>query len=417
MDDATRRRERLKELLELAQAYKGWSRKDLAKALGRDPTKLIPGSGIPKLDFVVDLAGVLDWSVSAIVACLWNEEAAPDGSLAGTNPDFEAIDQAARDAHRDGQYKNMIELAQQAYDAAETAEQRARACNREAGGWDGLGRYSQVLEVVQRGLRERPIAGDFRRMLQSNLANAYYTLWSLTEASAIAQGLMEYYEKNPPQNLRDQKTQAFAHYVAGHCLRRMVQQEPDDATAHAFKARLALDASRKQYEQLAREMHEDSYAGIAHTCRGGLLELDVELGHRDAIEALDEMVDALDAVVDVQQGPVGDWLESYGWWCIFGCNMALRHVTDDRTLQHYMAIFTNKADEIADALDNWAMRERSFTMQYTRWRRATEATGFEIPNVVDKDDVRLITGTMGRFPAFRNTGWQILKTAQVVRTN
>ena len=39
------RRRRLERLLDLAQVYRGWTRRELAKSLGRDPTKLIPGSG------------------------------------------------------------------------------------------------------------------------------------------------------------------------------------------------------------------------------------------------------------------------------------------------------------------------------------------------------------------------------------
>ena len=115
-------------------------------------------------------------------------------------------------------------------------------------------------------------------------------------------------------------------------------------------------------------------------------------------------------------GLAGDCLESYGWWCIFGCNIALRHLTDERELQSHMAVFTNKADEIAEALDNWSIRERVFTMEHSRWERAVGCTGFDIPRIVDEEDVRVITGTMARFPAFRDTGWEILKSAKVIRT-
>ena len=266
-------------------------------------------------------------------------------------------------------------------------------------------------------MRERPINGEFRRQLQCNLANAYYTLWSLTEASSIAQGIVQWFKENPPTTVRSRKTRSFAHYVAGHTFRRLMGQDPENATTHGFRGKEHLETCIQLYTALAEETGNDSLAGIANTCRGGVMEIEVELGQRDAVDAIDHLVEGLDAVVDTEHGLVGDWLESYGWWCIFGCNIALRHLTDDRQLQHYMAIFTNKADEIADRLDNWSMRERAFTMQYTRWKRAVDATGFEIPNVVDQEDVRLITGTMGRFPTFRETGWQILKTAQVVRSN
>ncbi len=110
----------------------------------------------------------------------------------------------------------------------------------------------------------------------------------------------------------------------------------------------------------------------------------------------------------------GDWLESHGWWSIFGCNITLRHITDERDLQRFMALFTNKADEIADHLDHWALRERVFAMQFEGHQRLIGWTGQEVPVVIDNDDVRLITGTMGRFPRFRETGWSILNAANII---
>ena len=123
----------------------------------------------------------------------------------------------------------------------------------------------------------------------------------------------------------------------------------------------------------------------------------------------------LDAAIDLEAIGSGDWIESWGWWCIFGCNIALRHVQNERTLQQYMAVFTNKAQEIADHLDNWAMRERVFTMEYARRQRFQDWTGIASEWTIDQDDVRVVTGTMGRFPAFRETGWEILQTAKVIR--
>lgn len=421
MDQAAQRRRRMAQLLDLAQTYRGWTRKELARALGRDPTKLIPGSGIPKLDLVVDLAGVLDWPVGVVVGCMWNGD--PAGARESghdlPNADFEALDAASSQAYRQGKYALMIDLAKQAYDIAETPQQRVRACNRQAGGWDGLGRYAKLRDAVQLGLQEREISPDFRRMLQVNLANAYYTLWSLTEAEAISMGLVNWFKDNSAESVRDRIVHAFAHYVAGHTFRRRIAQEPENGTVFGFRAKEHLEISADLHCRLAKELELDSYGGIANTCKGGIVEAQVELDQLDADKALETLVDGLDAVIDMdsEDGPVGDWLESYGWWCIFGCNIALRHLTDERRLQHYMAIFTNKADEIANRSDNWSMRERAFTMQYTRWQRAVDATGFEIPNVIDKEDVQLIAGTMGRFPTFRDTGWRILKTAKVVRSN
>ncbi|NNF44576.1 MAG: hypothetical protein HKO59_18130 [Phycisphaerales bacterium] len=414
MAEAEARRQRLAELLDLAQNYKRWTRKELARTLGRDPTKLIPGSGIPKLDLVVDLSGVLDWPVDDVVAYLWGQKTEIE---AGPADDFETLDQAARAAHRAGEYREMIDHARAAFRAAISAEQRARACNREAGGWDGLGRYSHVLEAVKRGLRQSPVAPEYQRMLQSNLAAAYYSLWSLVEARAIAFELLAHYQDQPPKTTRERKNEAFAHYVLGHTFRRQISREPADAAAAlAARARPHLERGRDLYAALAEELGDESLAGIASTCEGGLLEIDATVGLVDTDEALARIADRLDGVADTSE-LAGDVLESYGWWCIFGCNIALRCLHNERELQQHMAVFTNKADEIAERLDNWSMRERVFTMEHSRWERAVGCTGFDIPRIVDEEEVRVITGAMARFPTFRETGWQILRSAKVIRAN
>lgn len=412
MTPVERRRRRLAHLLELAQNYRGWSRRELARALGRDPTKLIPGSGIPKLDLVVDLAAVLDWSVEDVVGFFWSREEAAEETAEQRSHDFAGLDQQARDAHRSGQYMLMTKLAETAYGIAQTPDERARACNREAGGWDGMGRFQNSLRAVQRGLQEPGVGGELRRMLQSNLANAYYTLWSLVEAKSIAGDLIEWYRHNPPESPRDRRSQAFAHYVRGHAHRRLLGNEHDRAVHFARLAQQDLSLAEQLYLDIERETGDASFAGIANTCRGGRIEVDVTLGLRTPGAAVEAFRRGLDA--DIAEARPGDWLESWGWWCIFACNVILRSISDEQELQHLMAIFTNKADEIAEALDSWTIRERVFTMEHTRWERAVGCTGFQIPHTVDKEDIRVITGTMARFPAFRETGWHILRSARLV---
>lgn len=411
MDQSVRRRQRLAQLLDLAQTYRGWTRKELAKALGRDPTKLIPGSGIPKLDLVVDLAGVLDWPVGDVVELMWCEDHASEPEA----ETFDSLNAATRAAHRDGRYADLTKFARRMYAVAGDANERALACNREAGGWDGLGRYTKVLEAVQRGLQEGPLSTDRRVMLEVNLANAHYSLWHLFEGRATASNLIDRYANDQPKNRLNQVVQAFAHYVRGHALRRMIDVDPSEAELFARDARADLTNSLGLYQGLAKEYEDDSYNGVANTCRAGLIEVDAMLGDREPVEALDELSASLDSVVDSTTCPVGDWLESYGWTCIFGCNIALRHIRDERQLQQYMAVFTNKAEEIANRLDNWAMRERVFTMEYARRQRFLEWTGIETEWTIDHEDVRVVTGTMGRFPNFRRTGWMILQTAKVIR--
>ncbi len=410
MDSAARRR-KLAQLLDLPQVYRDCTRKELAKTLGRDPTKLVPGRGIPKLDLVVELANVIEWPVGDVVDFLWDHQAPAPGD---GDEDFESLDAAARRAHRAGHDRLTIQLARKAYAAAVTPRERVRACHREAIGWERLGRYLEVVQATTRALHEEGVSTVLRRLLQSNLANAYYSLWSLVESRSLARDLIGGYRQHPPRTGPDRKTQALAHAVAGHTLRRMMAVEPKQARTFAASAGKDLEIARTHCERLAGELGDARLGGIANTCRGGIIEVDVELGRRRVTDALAELVRGLDGVRDTSGDVARHHLESYGWWCIFGCNIALRHLSHERDLQQHMAVFTNKADEIANLLDNWSMRERVFSMHYTCWERAAGATCFEMPCVIDRDDIRTITGTMGRFPTFRERGWRILQTARVV---
>ncbi|MCA9312038.1 MAG: hypothetical protein KDA21_12575 [Phycisphaerales bacterium] len=417
MDRSTERRDRLHRLIDLARASRGWSRARLARELHRDPTKLYPESGNPKLDFLVHLAEVLEWPVGEVAAAVWGENAqftplTPERN-GHADESFEALNNACLDRYDSGDFAGMAEIAQQMYTAARTNDQRALACIREAGGWDGLGRYPRSLDAVRRGLAQGQLSVNTRLILQANLANAQYTLWDLTPALGTTQVLAEWYEANPPGTPRDGMRPAFVYYVRGNTHRRLMAIEEESRERHCHAGLADLGLADSLYTRLADELNIPSLHGIANTCRAGMLELQVESGDIAPGLAVDRLLSSLDAVVDLDADASGDLLESYGWSCIFGSNIALRHLSG-RPLQQAMAVFTNKALEIADRLDNWALRERVFTMQYTLHQQIVDATGLDLPYTIDEEDRTLITATMGRFPTFRTVGWQILETARVV---
>lgn len=179
--EAKSRRERLEQLLSLAQTYRGWTRKLLAKSLGRDTTKLVPESGLPKLDLLIDLARVLDWTVDEVANHVWGG-GADKTSRVDSDQDFASLAAASQQAHREGDYMLAVEEARLAASVATPGAERALACVREASGWDGLGRYTRALEATKRGLAEPGVPTDKRLMLQANLAIEYYTLWHLLDA-------------------------------------------------------------------------------------------------------------------------------------------------------------------------------------------------------------------------------------------
>jgi len=410
------RRDRLSQFVDLARIYRRWTRIQTAQALGREPSKVVPESGNPKLDLVVGLAEALDWDVGDVAEGIWRDEAEAYGEIETmAERGFAILDREAIEAHRAGEYRRMTELSRALFLAAHTGSERATAANRLAGAYDGLGRYTKALAALQRGLAEPGVPSHVRMMLEVNLANAHYALWHLVEACSVANSLVERFQSRPAETRTERVVQAFGHYVRGQSERRLIETDPLSGNSHAQRAREDLQIALTSYSALAKEFDDASYAGIANTCTGAIFECDAALGVMDPLRAAEALSAGLDQVVDVVNYPPGDWLESYGWWAIFGCNVVLRGLSGPEMHRH-MAVFSNKTAEIAERMENWSLRERAFTFEHLRRQRMNESLGYATEWLLDDDDVRTVTGTMGRFPSFRETGWRILESARSLHT-
>jgi len=410
------RRDRLTQFVDLARIYRRWTKVQLAQALGREPSKMVPESGNPKLDLVVGLAETLDWDVGDVAEGVWRDDAETYEQVEKmAERGFAVLDREAIEAHRAGEYRRMTELARALALAAQTGVERATAANRLAGAYDGLGRYTKALSALQRGIAEPAVPVNVRMMLEVNLANAHYALWHLVEASAVANTLVERFQQRAPQTRSERVVESFGYYVRGQSRRRMIETDPLSGNVHGENARQDLQIAQSAYATLAREFDDASYAGIANTCAGAIIECDAALGTIEPLRAAELLVEGLEQVVDVANYPPGDWLESFGWWSIFGCNIALRGLSGPE-LHRYMAIFSNKTAEIAERLENWSMRERAFTFEHLRRQRMNESLGYSGDWLLDDDDIRTVAGTMGRFPSFRETGWRILESARALQS-
>ncbi len=134
MHDQLVQRERLCRFVDLARVYRGWSRTELSKVLGRDPSKIVPESGNPKLDLLVGLADALDWSVGDVAESVWDHG---DGSDSETNPEsFEALSHASMAARHAGRFDEALRLAHRMRLVARTDREHAIACLREGSVWD-----------------------------------------------------------------------------------------------------------------------------------------------------------------------------------------------------------------------------------------------------------------------------------------
>jgi hypothetical protein len=232
----------------------------------------------------------------------------------------------------------------------------------------------------------------------------------------MARELIDSFASSLPESRSARASEAFAYYVLGHACRRLMgAMGAGDRERHGRAAREALGRSVELYQRLADEFDHDPWRGIAETCRGGLFEVDVELGARSAAEVIEELLAGAQ-----REGPgaalAGDRLESCGWWCVFGCNVAMRHLSG-KALQQALHSFTTRGAAIAERLGNWALRERLCSLEFARRELAHELVGTPLEWTIHEKEVSVIVGAMGRFPSFRSTGWRILNSATLARGN
>lgn len=396
-------------IINLALKYRRWNKAELARHIGVHAANLFRGNWDRSVEFYVRLSEALEWPLEAtVVHVMGVDQEANEEHSDGV---YSKIDDAVMKAYDRGNFRRMARLAQNLQVAAATPAERAVALNRLCSAFDGLGLYARALNAAQRGLQEVAIPADVRLKLQVNLAHAHYALWELSEAQGIAGMVSVWYRKNRATGRGERGCEAFAYYVLGQACRRFMACDGMDRGDYAKQARSALQRSIELFDPIC-ENEQDNVAGIINTCRGGLIEVEVELGFENADAAVDYVLDSLPDLSDPERGPVGSMLESWGWWSVSGGNIALRHLRGAR-LQKVMARLTMTADEIASRLDNWSLRERLYFMEYQEHRAAVKETGRDIPFVLTKDDLRSVVGLMGRFPSFCPLAWQMLNEASI----
>lgn len=415
------RKLRLLQMVDLVQVYCGCSKAELASRLDRDPAKIVPDSGNPKLDLVFNMAHLLDWSVGDVAEALWLEV---DEELEETDSEpkgtFVELNREAIAAHRDGDHARMKSLAQQMVRIATSSRERAAAATRMMGALDLAGRYSRALDWARIAAAEPGIAFPNHLSFVANLASANYAAWNLQEALGVSDRVIASCREADLENDLVLLARAVARYVSGNALRRLMLEMPEHVERYAGDARQRLVEAIGDYEALAARRNDESFLGIANTCRGAMIEIDVETGAMAAVEGADRLAAGLETVVDPASHPRGDWLESWGWWAVFGLNLSVRHFSSEKR-ERFAAVFSTKAQEIADRLENWAMRERVFALEHDLRVASTDsgpvvASSTEKQWIMDREDVRNLLGTMGRFDRFRRTGWKILQQATFVKS-
>ena len=404
-------RDRLRRLVDLARVYRRWSRQQIAEALGREASKVVPESGNPKLDLVMALSEAMNWEPGHVAQCVWHGHEAPDDPATAARS-LEELETEAALAEHAGQWLRLERLARAMRSRAQGGASRAMALHLSALACAGDGRFAETLRHAQAGLREMQVPARTQLLLMRDLACAHDALGHLVESGAVAtQMIARIGTSAHVPELRE--CQACAFWIRGNSSRRRIDTDSALAPQHAADASADLHAAMRAYEGMARESSSLSAGAMAHRCAGALVECETVLGALSPEDGVRRIEAMLGAVIDVDEYPAGEWLESHGWWAIFGCMIAMRSMSG-APLQRAMAVFTNKAAEIAERVDSWSLRERAFSLEHLRRGRASDEAGIEPEWLLDRDEMRMVAGAVGRFPAFREVGMDILASARLL---
>lgn len=397
------RRQRLEEMLTFAQAFRGWTMKQLGRALDRDPSNLVPDSGMPKLDLVVRLSRVLAWPLEQVVAEL--------GGIGVPLADQAACRQAGaigrRDGAPDGPILEDAWLRPTPRDAGSTLTRMLELIE--------CGRFAQAMETA-RVVTDDPTVEERRRLpVMERLAECCAATGHLFEAMAIASEVAH----------RAARHDADAEMLASHARACAIRGECRAELALAAQPNPTITDELVAAEQdllrargaLASQQVTRVYPRAAERARiadATLLEIDTALGRRPARDAIAAVMREIEPVIEVRETDGRARLEALGWWCLAGCRIALAHLGDAPDLHRTLAILTNKADEIATVVRSWRLHERVLSMEFERRERVAGWLGVAEAWVLDREDLRLIVGCVGGNPRFRDTGLRILRAATIV---
>ncbi|HMN97678.1 MAG TPA: hypothetical protein PKC43_14535 [Phycisphaerales bacterium] len=428
-------RVRLEEMITVVQLYRGWTQRQVAEALNRNVHALVPDSGNPKLDLVVKLSSILDWPIEMVVSDLREaeldaargERAAKGGGAASDSGPM-VLDPESPDP-RSIDPKTLIRQAWEGCEAERwddvlglTEPERLEGLDGESRGWmmyyrqvalESRGQYIAAIECCQTGLEAVGHESEAAWRLRTALAYLLLVIGSVTEADGVSLAVISELSALPRSSPRRERL-AFAHYVRGLSRRLLALRGSEASSALLDQAQAHLREASEILDDYGAYGGSARNAAVARTARCVAREIDVLAGRLPPVEIVDEVLSSLDCGTAVTSLDSNE-AESIGWRCIIAARVVLAFPEKVVNPERVLAILTNKADEVAERLGHWGLRERLFAIEHLH-RVLVEATGEDVPSWnLDEQDVRTLLGTMGRFPRFRRIGWKILAAARQER--
>ncbi len=416
--DAGRSCALLEQLIEVVRVERGWSRDRASEAFGRDVGRGAAARAFPTLETVIRVADEIGWSAGTLAELLISQEPATELREWCGPDDFASMICASTYAiMKDGRTVDGVRLAMRAYRYATRPVDKAFALSRAIGGLDLLGRYQEALVIARMAAALDPLPAGMRQCAEANLAYIHSVLGNNCEALALTDGLLAESRADDLGKPNGILNRGFALLVNAEVHRKMIAMDAVPDVRHAERAVRSYESAIAHFMEMRGCSHPSGNShsrGLAVRAIGGLIESRVVTQSISADAALDHFGRKISPLADLEGREVTPILRGHGWCCIYACNVAMRHQTGparDRNL----AVFSNKASEIAEHASDWAMREAVFTIEYLRRERQIRPAGRRGHWIMDRDDVRDLAGSIARFPRFRRFGIEIYRSAALVR--
>jgi hypothetical protein len=392
-------RVRLEELQALARTYRNWSVKELAIALGRQPGRLVPESGMPKIDLVVALAKALDWPIEAVVEHLVKPDTGSrgDGSGADAGKDFSSLYTASLEKRLQRDYFEAIRLAVRAGSVADTPTRRAAASVIESDAHEACGSYLEALRCLRAGSQLDGVDLPWRLLIDSKIANILFMQGNRTQAIGIASSVLEYTSRIEADHVA-QLARALAHWARAHALRASIPVASFEVwkpLADSAEEDFATCAEIAEALRASEHGYGERNLTFASSIEVGLLELRAVRSPDAGGSVLSRLLEIVREGGDVSPGVS----ERKAWAAIALANTAKRTVADDMQLWGMLELASAALRAHAAATSNWFFAHQHLEIDSERRRRlGSLAHG---SRVLDATEAKLVAGVLGHVPAAR----------------
>ena len=406
--DSIRKRRRLSGVVELARIYADLGVKELADAVGRDKTRVIPPTGNPKLDMVDALAGVLEWTVKDVVNALRGgppkKHATIETRLLGRRRRFEDLRRISSRLEKSDKTILCGAVSGMMYLHAHNGHERSIALQIIGRVQIQMGDPSGSLISFRNGLGQSDLDFIARLELKIDLCRAHMGLHHHVEAQTIATDVLEMIADDTRQDrVGIDGAEASARYIRGNAVRESIER------GVSIKELAVAREDLLRFLQLGKKS-SNSTLDERTVAIGAILELDTELGTVTPTDAIHRIEATLRiASADLEGGLLKDVTRrAWSWWCLIGARIAGRdHGPGPRWEKTHD--LTRKAIMFSSRPEDSLLRASAYLLWFRAWEGSRHTGARAIAWHMEPMELELFVKTMGAQNSFMEPGWRILR--------